>query len=509
MPRIPARYMCPSDRSLISRSAKITEEALDALVVPMLRAARIPGLGIAVTAGDKLIVAKGYGFRDIHAKLPLTADTVYPIASTAKAMNATLLGILVDEGQLEWDAPVQRYLPRFRLHDQSISHLVTVKDLLTMRTGLPGHDLVWLENPLTRADLVERIAHLPLSTGFRERFQYNDLTVTVAGHVAEVITGESWEALVRKRILVPLGMCNTGFELPAAGNVTRFYHENRHRKLVPTRNLLVEPIGPAGGSIYSTVSDMARWVALNLNGGKSAVQQLIESATLAALHSPSVIMDPDPAAPSRGAAYGLGWFVDTYNGRTRVSHTGWLHDVNSCVTLFPESSIGIVCFSNFASARIASFVNECVFDLIMGLKPVQTIDEVLDRYELKIENTRKRYASLHRVPKTKPSHALPEYTGNYEHPGYGNIEIALDRARKLTLRRNSLVLTLSHWNYDTWVAQDNDLFEIHKPQPFDRIAPLVFETSADGQIKAVSTQLEASVEPIRFRKRDKVMSIRK
>src|SRR5271156_841420 len=147
-------------------------EKLDSIIGPMLRAARVPGAAIAVVAGGEVVYAQGYGYRDLVAKLPVTPDTVYPIASTTKAINATLLGMLVDEGRLAWDAPVQNYLPRFRIGDSSRSSQITVRDLLLMRTGLPRHDWLWIENPTNRADLVERLRYLEMSAGFRERFQY-------------------------------------------------------------------------------------------------------------------------------------------------------------------------------------------------------------------------------------------------------------------------------------------------------------------------------------------------
>lgn len=149
----------------------VNVDRLDAILEPALRAAKVPGAATAITAGRRVVFARGYGYRDLDAKLPMTLDTVYPIASTSKAINATLLGILVEKGKLAWDAPVQKYLPRFRLHDRLASSMVTVRDLVAMRTGLPRHDFVWWENPISRAELVEYFAHLPLSAAFRERFQ--------------------------------------------------------------------------------------------------------------------------------------------------------------------------------------------------------------------------------------------------------------------------------------------------------------------------------------------------
>lgn len=149
---------------------------IDALIETTLKIARIPGAALAVVANGEMIHARGYGWRELSAKLPMTARTVYPIASTTKPINATLIGMLVAEGSLDWDTPVQTYVPRFRLRDAAVSPRVTLLDLVTMRTGLPRHDWIWLGARVTRAELMEKLALLELSADFRQRFQYSNLS---------------------------------------------------------------------------------------------------------------------------------------------------------------------------------------------------------------------------------------------------------------------------------------------------------------------------------------------
>jgi CubicO group peptidase (beta-lactamase class C family) len=474
-------------------------DKLGAVIQTMLRAARIPGAAIAIVSGGTTVFAQGYGFRDLEAKRPATADTLYPIASTSKAFNATLLGMLVDDGILAWDAPIQHYLPSFRLKNASVSAQVTLRDLVTMRTGLPRHDYVWIDNPISRSELIERLRYLDSSAGFREKFQYNNMTVTAAGHVAEVLTGRRWEDLVQERILEPLKMASTGFTLPAGDVGSVSYHEDSGRKLLLSERLACDVTAPSGGSIHSTVLDMARWIAFNLSGGTEGGRPLIQAPTLLEVHSPQVVARTDTSAPSPTAAYAIGWFVDTYNGRRRIGHGGYLHDVNSEVTLFPEDDIGIVSFTNFGFPTLARLINQYAFDLIQGLSPVQTFEEKLAQYEAKVAETRSRLASIRRVENTSPSHRLDDYAGTYAHTGYGGIEI-LQRQDELIFKRNSLMLPLEHWHYDTWVAQDTGRFFIHVAHAFDRASRLMFETDPDGSIVAISIRLEPAVAPIRFEK---------
>jgi CubicO group peptidase (beta-lactamase class C family) len=474
-------------------------EGIGAAIGSILSAARIPGAAMAMVSGSVTVFAEGFGVRDVASRQPMTRDTLYPIASTTKAMNATLLAMLVEEGILDWDAPVRRYLPRFVLSDGWVSEAVTIRDLVTMRTGFGAHDFLWLENPISYAEVAARLAHLPMSAGYRERFQYNNLTPTVAAHIAEIVTGQSWESLIRKRLFEPLGMTRTGFVRPSDDNVTQCYHENSQRELVLTDCFNADSCGPAGGTIYSTVFEMTRWLDFNINGGMAADGSLLRSAALQECHTAQVLMGSDPAAPSINASYGLGWFVDTYNGRRRISHTGHLHDIHSSVMIFPDENIGLVSFINFASARLATLLNEHAFDLTMGLTSPQSLSGALEIYERKIAAVKKRNDAVIRVPDTGPSHLMAEYVGHYFHAGYGGVDI-LQEGEGLVFKRNNLVLPLMHWHYDAWVAADNDLFEIHKPQPFDRTNRIVFETGSDGQINAFLISLEAGIPPARFAK---------
>jgi len=460
---------------------------IDRFVEATLRAARIPGAALAVVAHGETVFCRAYGYRDLEAQLPVTPGTAYPIASTTKAINATLLGMLVDEGRLAWDTPVQCYLPRFGLGGSVVASQVTLRDLVTMRTGLPRHDWMWVDNPLTRAQLVERLGFLALSAGFRERFQYNNLTATTAGHIAEVVTGCAWEELVRTRILEPLGMSDTTFGWPDNGEPTLSYHEGSRRELLVTRRFATEVTAPSGGSIYSTVRDMARWISFNIQGAQR----------LAEIHTPRMVVGSDGSGPTPDASYALGWFVDYYNGHERVSHGGYLHDVNSDVMIFPQAGVGIVSFTNFGPPRMAGFINQCVFDLCMGLAPAQTLEAKLAEYERKIEQTCERNSSVRKVAGTAPSHPLCDYAGGYAHPAYGNVTISCC-AGGLAFRRNELTLELQHWHFDFWVARNADLFPIHTPHAFDPVSLFSFETTSGGAIGSVSIRLEPAVDPIRF-----------
>jgi hypothetical protein len=243
---------------------------------------------------------------------------------------------------------------------------------------------------------------------------------------------------------------------------------------------------------------MARWVAFNLREGRAQERQLIQVETLREIHSPQMVVGKDPAAPTPGAAYAMGWFVDRHNCCARIGHGGYMHDVNSDVSLFPEYGVGIVSTTNFGCPRLARLMNQLTFDLLCGREPVQTWQEKLAAYEKSIEERLHSIATAHRVPGTSPSHPLKDYEGRYIHPAYGTVVIrALES--ELTLERGDVSVNLQHWHYDAWVARDEEaLFSADESHPFDRSNPVLFTTSPQGTVNQLLIRFEPRVAAIAF-----------
>jgi CubicO group peptidase (beta-lactamase class C family) len=457
-----------------------------------------PGLAISVIVGGQVVFSEGYGYRDLENELPMTPDTLFAIGSTTKAMTATLLGMLLDEGRLEWDAPVQRYLPDFAVEDPVTSTRITVRDLLTHRTGLPRHDLLWYnDNETSREEMIARIPHLPLADDLRETFIYNNLMFMAAGHVAEELTGESWERLVRERLFEPLRMERSNFSVDASredSNHALPYRENDDGELerIPFRAL--DMIGPAG-SVNSTVDEMSQWVGFNLLRGRAGDRQLIRESTLAEIHSPQMTMEGGSTRPDISVStYGMGWFVRTYRGHRQVYHGGGIDGFVTSVMMFPDDDLGIVAFDNRGSG-LAELISRHAADRVLGLDPVDWVGDAAKQRE-KAESSRQeaeRRQQAARIEGTQPSRPLDAYAGVYEHPGYG--ELRIERAGEgLRLHINGIAAPLEHWHYDVWSGAETDGDKTFENQKF------VFRGSVDGLIGAVESQLEPRVEPIRFRK---------
>jgi CubicO group peptidase (beta-lactamase class C family) len=471
-------------------------DGFDRFIEQLMRMAQVPGFAYGVVSKEHGTFFRSYGMADLDSEVLLTPDTLYPIGSTTKALNATLIGALVDEGTLAWDRPARQYIPWLHLGDEMISSQVTLRDLLVMRTGLPRHDWVWLGNPMGRDELVRRLGDLELSSGFRERFQYNNLTATLAGYIAEAATGSTWQELTRSRILKSLDMKSTVFIRPSDRTVVASYHFNRAGGLSRSRLFNVSDVAPAGGDVYSNCRDMARWVAFNLG---LVAADFVSHSTLAEIHTPRLSARGDATCFSPEAAYAMGWFCDYWRGQKRLSHSGSILDVNSDVSLFPQSAFGVVSYVTREIPGVTRFINEHLASLLLGAEKPASIESFLAAQEEKVLANRARFTMLKRVEGTNPSHAIQEYCGTYVDSAYGNITVCLD-GDALMLHRGSFAVRLVHWHYDVWVGGDIEGLAPEKTHPLDGASPVQFIARAGGEIVCLVVQLEPTLAPISFEK---------
>jgi CubicO group peptidase (beta-lactamase class C family) len=491
---VPASADADNDSAAKARAALADfDEVVDKSIAEM----NVPGLAIAVVAGGEVVYAEGFGYRDVEEKLPMTPDTLFAIGSTTKAMTATVLGMLADEGKMEWDEPLVTYLPGFRLSDPMTTARITPRDLVTHRSGLPRHDLLWYNNnDGTRAEMIGRFAHLELTEDLRVKFQYNNLMYMTAGYLAGKLNGTTWEEAVDQRLFTPLGMDRSNFSVEDSqkdDNVALPYREDDDViEEIPFRN--IDLVGPAG-SVNSTVNEMSRWLLFNLGGGKVGDRELIQAATLAEIHSPQMTTGGTPDRVDISVAtYGMGWLVDTYRGHRRIHHGGGIDGFITSVMFFPDDDLGLVAFNNRGSG-LPSLVNQHAADRILGLEEEDWIGEAVEKRkkgkEQQDEAEKKKEAT--RIEGTSPSHPLADYAGTYTDPGYGTLEVRLT-GESLEFEINGITTPLEHWHYDVWNGVETDVLPTFEDQK------LLFRTNVDGLIAAVEAQLEARAEPIVFEK---------
>ncbi len=455
----------------------------------------IPGLAVGAVRDGQVVFAKGYGHRDVETGLPVTQRTVMGIGSNSKSFTALLMGMMVDEKKLAWDVPVRTYLPDFELHDQFASREMTPRDLVTHRSGLPRHDNLWYGRPFGREELFRRLRYLEPTHSFRSRYQYQNLMFMTAGYLTERVSGRSWDELIRDRIFTPLGMVrsNTSVrESPNSGDFA-FPYTWRSDSLVrlPFRN--IDAIGPAG-SINSSVDEMLKYVQFRIDRGVAGGRRLLSEDNELQMQTPQMVTLAPVDFPELGhGTYGLGLAVSTYRGRKIVSHGGGIDGFISAMSWLPDERIGIVVLSNLSGNNpVPTIVMRTLYDRLLGAPPVDWVarQRKTDADQAARQATLVATRQAERKAGTSPSHPLPDYVGNYEHPGYGTVRIALDRGN-LTLTLEPHSVRLRHFHFDSWEIEDSG-----------SIVPLAgrlrFLMNGAGEIDRVAVPLEPAGADIVF-----------
>jgi CubicO group peptidase (beta-lactamase class C family) len=491
--RIDAATASPSTTQKSSLTDSLLD--LDAVVSHAMDAFNVPGVAIGVVVDGKVILAKGYGLRNVDQRLPVTQDTLFAIGSCTKAFTTFMLGQLVDEGKITWEDPVVKHIPEFRLMDQNAAPQITIRDLVAHRSGLARHDLLWANPAFTRSDIIKSLPHLEPACGLRENFQYNNLMYTVAGLVIEKVSGQTWEEAVSSRILIPLAMMNSNSSVKDSQKCKDFsmpYEEvDGEITAIPFRDL--HSIAPAG-AINSSVSDMVKWIQLQMSDGTLLGKRHICKDTLQEMHT--IQMHTMNAIPDEGIynfGYGLGWCTGIYRGQYWVYHDGGIDGFISEVSLLPHEKIGVVVLSNSSSGgeSVVSSLSHTILDRLLGKPSVDWIEKTKNEDEQWKTAQRKEPIEDNQLHST-PSHTLDSYVGTYEHPAYGAIHVKLEN-NQLLATYGGVNLPLSHTCYDIFKGSLKAFGE-------KGAVTFSFENDSSGDICEVRIPLEKQLKPIVFKR---------
>lgn len=470
-------------------------EGLDEFIAETMKTWKVPGLAIAVVQDGEVILAKGYGYRDVEKQLPVTPQTLFAIGSITKSFTVTAVGMLVDEGKLDWDQPVRTYLENFELHDPVATERMTPRDLVTHRSGLPRHDLLWYGSDWSRRQLYERLRYLEPSKDLRSSYQYQNLMYMTAGYLVGQLSGKRWERFVRERILLALGMENSNFSVHDSQKSTEFSlpysKEKEEVKLVPFR--VIDEIGPAG-SINSNVEEMIRYVQFHLDRGKLGEKRLLTESNAQQMQTPQMVMPGAIEYDEVGHwSYGMGWAIGTYRGHKVVQHGGGIDGFISRLSFMPRKKVGMIILTNLSGGNpVPTNVSRYVYDRLLGLEPVDWNARLKEREKKQRESEEeaKKKGYTARKQGTQPSHELADYVGGYEHPGYGVARITQTETG-LTLTYSSFVSPLHHFHYDVFeVVEDPD-------NPLEKMKVL-FSSNLQGEIDTLRVPLEPNVKEIAF-----------
>ena len=461
----------------------------DADVAKAVKVWKSPGLAIAVVRNDTVLLAKGYGVREMGKPDAIDADTRFAIGSTTKAMTVLALGMLVDEGKVRWDAPVIEYLPGFRLSDPFVTRELTVRDLLTHRTGLGNADLLWSGADYSAEEIFRRTATLPLAYSFRSGFIYQNIMYALAGDIVRAVSGMSWDAFLESRIFAPLGMKGTETRLAAIEGQPNVAspHGEIDDTLRVLRNRAVDPVAPAG-SVWSSVNDMAKWMRFVLDSGRVNGKRLVNESTFRQWLSPQTVADPNtyPAlslAKPHFFLYALGWFLQDYNGQAVAMHTGSIDGMSAIIGLIPDKKLGVYVLANADHVELRHALMYEVFDRFGGAAGAKKRDwsaELLTMFNAEHAKAVEAQAQAlaRRVPGTKPSLPAAQYAGTYRHPVYGDAVITVNGETLHAHFGRAYEGDLTHWQYETFrtrwaIRQNGEGTIIFKPDGTGHISSLL------------------------------------
>ncbi len=463
----------------------VDQAALDALMNEAMKHWQTPGSAVVVVRGDEVVYLKGFGVKDVNTKQPVTPDTIFAIGSTTKAFVTAGMAMLADEGKMNWDDLVRKHLPYFRLSDPLANENVTMRDIVTHRTGLIRHDMLWYGSPWTREEIIKRIGLVPLSYGFRTTFQYQNIMFLTAGQAVGAASNSSWEEFTQKRIFDPLGMKSANFSAIKAEKAPD--HASPHAKqgakieVIKWRN--IDNVGPAG-SINASVRDLSNWIRLHLNDGVVDGKRLISSENLREIQTPQMVIRNEgrwklffPESETSQLSYGLGWFISDYRGYKLVMHGGTIDGFRTSIMLVPKSKIGVAVVANLSGTQMPEATCYNIVDLLLGL-PKKDWNAYISDEAKKLEAAQSRGALARfgkRHPNTKPSRDLQAYSGVYDDAAYGQAQVMLD-GDKLVIQWSNFKSRLDHFHYDTFTATDDEL----------KAEQAVFALGADGEVSGMN-----------------------
>jgi CubicO group peptidase (beta-lactamase class C family) len=457
---LPATAQATQQSAGSARPMAVDPRTIDAYVEQAMRDWEVPGVAIAIVRNDSVVFAKGYGLRELGKSDRVTANSLFAIGSTSKAFTSAALGILVDEGKLRWDDPVAKYLPGLQLFDPYVTRELTVRDLLTHRSGLSRGDLLWHASGYDRAEVLRRVRYLKPTWSFRSNYGYQNIMFLAAGEVVASVTGKSWDDFVRERFFTPLGMERTVTSvrpLASLGDVA-MPHERISGRVRSVPWLNIDNVGPAG-SINSSVAEMAQWIRLQLGQGTYKGRKLLDAKTVKEMHTPQTIIrmseEQERTFPmTKFTAYGLAWSLRDYYGRKLVGHGGGIRGMRAEVMLVPEEQLGFVVLTNSGTNLPVALVYRLV-DTYMGTPQRDwsaTLLATAKRNAERVAEERRKLEAA-RATGTTPSVPLDKYAGTYADSMYGAVTVTLENGKLVAAFGPQYIGELRHWQHDTFEAQ--------------------------------------------------------
>ena len=407
-------------------------DSLDAYVNRALQQWQIPGAAVLVVKDGKIILAKGYGVKELGTNDKVDENTLFMIGSNTKAFTGTALALLENEGKLNLEDKVIKYLPDFKMKDEWITNHLNLLDIVSHRMGYETFqgDFMYWTSDLTADEVIEKFGMLTPKHDFRTKYGYTNAGYAVAGKIIEKVSGLSWADFIREKIFIPLEMKRTvplSEEFMEATNIAKPHtFVNGKMSVIPIQN--IDNLAPCG-SIGSSINDLSHWVIAQLDSGKFNGEYVIPFSVIQKTRQPLTIerRSRHPFNKSHFSLYGMGWALQDYEGREIVSHTGGVNGFVTSVTLVPEEKLGIVVLTNTDQNAFFNMLKWEIVDAYFGL-PYRNYDNFVFEQVKKRNNNRELQLSAWKdsvAMNLKPEISLKEFEGKYKHEVYGFAEIRI------------------------------------------------------------------------------------
>jgi CubicO group peptidase (beta-lactamase class C family) len=491
----------------ISQNVDKRLEGLDKELNTVLETWKAAGFAVAVVEKDKIIYAKGFGFADYEKKIGVTPNTLFAIGSCTKAFTTSLLGILQSENKLSFEDKPGKYIPGFKFYNKEMDNAITIKDMMSHRTGLPRHDYSWYLFPTKSKDtLIQRIAFQEPFTGIREKWYYNNFMYLTQGVITEKITGKSWEENIKTKIFKPLGMLRSNVSIDELEKSTdaALGYELKNDSIIKKMDYYhISGMSPAG-SINSSVNEMSNWLIAWINDGKYKGQEIIPSQFIKEAESSQMVVSgglPGKLRPELFLSnYGYGWFNSSYKGHYRVQHGGNIDGFSANTCFFPSDSLGIVVLTNQNGSSVPSVVRNIVADRFLDVK-ITDWNKTLKEEQLKAikeQKEAKKSSISNNKTGTKTSHILEEFSGTYSHPGYGKFTLTVEND-SLFAQFPIKKIWLKHYHYDVFVPYEVENSKIDTTETSE--LRFNFTTNDSGEISGLKAKFEAALDPVVFKRK--------
>lgn len=478
-------------------SQVITSTEIDVLVEKTLKTFDVPGIAVAVVKDGKVIHAKGYGVRSLDSKQKVDENTLFGIASNSKAFTSAALGMLIDEKRLTWDTKVTDIIPEFKMYNPYVTEEFTVRDLLTHRSGLglgAGDLMFWPDqNNFTKKDIIHNLRYLKPVSSFRTKYDYDNLLYIVAGEVVARVSGISWEDFIETRILKPLGMIQTAASFKRLKDKSNVIdpHAPVEGTVKVIRRDWSEPANAAGG-IYSNITDMSKWIIMQMDNGKYG-----DGKQLFSVDVHEDMWTPQTIIPVRGtnsynthfSSYGLGWGLTDVKGYKQATHTGGLAGIVTQVTLLPELKLGIIVFTNQQSGAAFTSITNTIKDSYLGIKGLDRVKENHERVQRgeaeakKITDALWRHIEAQQKANTSKTD-LNLFAGTYQDKWFGDVVISMKNGKLWFDSKRSFQLTGELFPY-----KGNTFIVKWTERSMDADAYVMFDLDNDG--KAAGFKMKA------------------